>query len=61
MDDTPSIKKVCVVAFLISLITCGVAFTLLSTHFYFLSLKDQLTKQISNHLCEYALCYRHWH
>ncbi len=32
MDDTPSIKTVCVVAFLISLITCGVAFTLLSTH-----------------------------
>ncbi len=61
MDDTPSIKTVCVVVFLISLITCGVAFTLLSTHFDFLSLKDQLTKQISNHLCEYALCYRHWH
>jgi hypothetical protein len=45
MDDTPSIKKVSLVALVISLITCGIAFTLLSAHFEFLSLKVQLAKQ----------------
>ncbi|WP_045481016.1 hypothetical protein [Vibrio owensii] len=45
MDDTPSIKKVSLVALVISLITCGIAFTLLSDHFESLSLQVQLAKQ----------------
>ena len=45
MDDTPSFKKVSLVALAISLITCGIAFTLLSDHFESLSLQVQLAKQ----------------